>query len=91
MASMTLRELPDDLQAFLKADASANQRSVNKQVIVALQAYRDSKLAQVPRATTPEEKIAAMRAIQDQIARDVKHDGRTDNEILGYNEHGCFD
>ena len=91
MASMTVRELPDDLQAFLKADASANQRSVNKQVIVALQAYRDSKLAQVPRATTPEEKIAAMRVIQDQIARDVKHDGRTDNEILGYNEHGCFD
>ena len=91
MASMTVRELPDDLQAFLKADASANQRSVNKQVIVALQAYRDSKLAQVPRATTPEEKIAAMRVIQDQIARDVKHDGRTDNEILGYNEYGCFD
>ncbi len=91
MASMTLRELPDDLQAFLKADASANQRSVNKQVIVALQAYRDSKLAQVPRATTPEEKIAAMRVIQDQIARDVKHDGRTDNEILGYNEYGFFD
>ena len=91
MASMTVRELPDDLQAFLKADASANQRSVNKQVIVALQAYRDTKMAQVQRATTPEEKIAAMRVIQDQIARVVKNDNRTDDEILGYNEYGCFD
>ena len=91
MASMTVRELPDDLQAFLKADASANQRSVNKQVIVALQAYRDTKLAQVPRATTPEEKIAAMQLIRARIQRVIVNDGRTDDEIIGYNEHGCFD
>lgn len=91
MSTMTVRELPDDLQAFLKADAAANQRSVNKQVIVALQAYRDAKLAQVPKATTPEEKKAAIRVIQDKIARVIKHDTRTDNEILGYNEQGCFD
>ena len=91
MTTMTVREMPEDLQDFLKADAVANQRSVNKQVIVALQAYRDAKLAQVPRATTPEEKMAAIRVIQAKIARVVKHDPRTDNEILGYNEFGHFD
>ena len=91
MASMTLRELPDDLQAFLKTDASANQRSVNKQVIVALQAYRATKLAQAPRVSTPEEKIAAMNLIRAKIQEKIKPDPRTDNEILGYNEFGHFD
>ncbi len=91
MSTITVRELPDDLQAFLKADAAANQRSVNKQVIVALQAYREARLAQAPKATTPEEKMAAIRVIQDKIARVIKHDPRTDNEILGYNEFGHFD
>ncbi len=88
MGSMTVRELPEDLQAFLKADAAANQRSVNKQVIVALQAYRDAKLAQASRVRTPEEKIAAIRVIQADVQREMEHDRRTDDEILGYNEHG---
>ncbi len=91
MASMTVRELPDDLQAFLKADALANQRSVNKQVIVALQAYRNARLAQVPQVSTPAEKTAAMDLIRANIQREMKPDLRTDDEILGYNEFGHFD
>lgn len=91
MSTMTVRELPEDLQAFLKADAAANQRSVNKQVIVALQSYRDAKLAQAPSVTTPEEKIAVMNRIRADIQREMVHDPRTDDEIIGYNEHGHFD
>ena len=91
MSTMTVRELPDDLQAFLKADAAANQRSMNKQVIVALQEYRDSKQALAMRPTTPEEKVAAMNKIRAEIALVVVRDGRTDDEIIGYNEFGHFD
>jgi hypothetical protein len=91
MATMTVRDLPEDLQSFLKADAAANQRSVNKQVIVALQAYRDARLPAAPRARTQEEKIAALRVIQAAVQREMIHDPRTDDEILGYNEHGHFD
>jgi len=91
MSTMTVRELPEDLQAFLKADAASNQRSVNKQVIVALQTYRDAKLAQAPGLTTPEEKMAAMNRIRAHIQREMVHDPRTDDEIIGYNEHGHFD
>ena len=91
MSTMTVRELPDDLQAFLKADAAANQRSMNKQVIVALQEYRDSKQATAMRPTTPEEKVAAMNKIRAEIALVVVRDGRTDDEIIGYNEFGHFD
>ena len=91
MSTMTVRELPSDLQAFLKADAAANQRSMNKQVLVALQEYREAKQAAVMRPKTPEEKMAAMRIIQAEIAKVVVHDGRTDDEIIGYNEFGHFD
>ena len=90
MSTMTVRELPSDLQAFLKADAAANQRSVNKQVIVALQAYREAKQAAVIRPTTPEEKMAAMNKIRAETALVVVHDGRTDDQIIGYNEFGHF-
>ncbi len=91
MGTMTVRELPDDLQEFLKADAAANHRSVNKQVIVALQAYRDARALAAKPKKTPEEKIAAVRLIQAAIQREMIHDPRTDDEILGYNEHGHFD
>jgi plasmid stability protein len=91
MSTMTVRELPDDLQEFLKADAAANHRSVNKQVIVVLQEYRDARLAAQKPKKTPEEKIAAVRRIQDEIQRVMIHDSRTTDEILGYNKHGHFD
>ena len=91
MGTMTVRELPDDLQEFLKADAAANHRSVNKQVIVALQEYRDARALAAKPKKTPEEKIAAVRRIQDEIQRVMIHDPRTTDEILGYNEHGHFD
>ena len=91
MGTMTVRELPDDLQEFLKADAAANHRSVNKQVIVALQEYREARALSAKPKKTPEEKIAAMNRIRADIQRELIHDPRTDDEILGYNEYGAFD
>jgi hypothetical protein len=60
-------------------------------VIVALQAYRDARLAQVLKVATPEEKTAAMDLIRAKIQREMAPDLRTDDEILGYNEFGHFD
>jgi plasmid stability protein len=94
MGTMTIRELPEDLQAFLKADAQANHRSVNKQVIVALDEYRQARLTQlqqVPRQKTPEEKMADIQKILDQARPNIIFDPRTDDEIIGYNAHGHFD
>jgi plasmid stability protein len=88
MSVMTLREIPDDLQEFLRADAAANHRSMNKQVIVALDEYRARRLAEQPRKLTVEEKLARTREIQADIKRELIHDPRTDDEILGYDEFG---
>ncbi len=90
MSAVTLRDLPEDLHAFLKADAAANHRSFNKQVIVALDAYR-SRAAQRDRAIlTPEEKIARIQEIQEQIRRKLKPDNRTADELIGYGNDGLF-
>lgn len=88
MSALTLRDLPEDLHAFLKADAAANHRSFNKQVIVALDAYRNSKLRDDQPRLTPEQKIARTREIQAQIRAQMIHEPRTDDEILGYDENG---
>ena len=88
MAAMTLREMPEDLQEFLRADAAANHRSMNKQVIVVLDEYRAKRLAEKTRLLTVEEKLAAVRQIQADIKREMVHDPRTDDEILGYDEFG---
>ncbi len=88
MAAMTLREMPEDLQEFLRADAAANHRSMNKQVIVVLDEYRARRLAEQTRKLTVEEKLAAVRQIQAEIKREMVHDPRTDDEILGYDEFG---
>jgi plasmid stability protein len=90
MSALTLRDLPPDLHEFLKADAAANHRSFNKQVIVALDAYRQQRVAQVPRKLTPEEKRMRVREIQEEIRRIAIHADKTDNELIGYDENGLF-
>jgi antitoxin VapB len=88
MAAMTLREMPEDLQEFLRADAAANHRSMNKQVIVVLDEYRAKRLAEQTRKLTVEEKLAAVRQIQREIAALPVLDNRTADEILGYDQWG---
>jgi plasmid stability protein len=90
MSAVTLRDLPPDLHEFLKADAAANHRSFNKQVIVALDAYRQQRASQVTRKLTPEEKHARVRAIQQEIRRVAINTDKTDDELLGYDENGLF-
>ncbi len=88
MSAVTLRDLPEDLHAFLKADAAANHRSFNKQVIVALDSYRNKAVQGTVPKLTPEQKIAKTREIQALIRAEMIHDPRTDDEILGYDENG---
>ena len=89
MAALTLRDIPEYLQDFLRMDAAANHRSLNKQAIVALDEYRKMRLQAAPaRRKTPEEK----RAVTDKIAAEFAAlpvlDNRSADEILGYDENG---
>lgn len=64
MATVTIRNLPDDLHAALKERAKRNRRSVNQEVIAELHAALQP-------AETKEERMAHRRAINRQAAREV--------------------
>ena len=83
MATMTLRDLPDDLHAWLKRQAEAHHRSVNKEVIVLLESVRDAAPAARRRATVEE-----IMAISRRGAALPVRDRRSDDEILGYDANG---
>ncbi|WP_295433232.1 type II toxin-antitoxin system VapB family antitoxin [uncultured Thiodictyon sp.] len=83
MPTMTLRDVPDELHAWLKQQAQAHHRSVNKEAIALLDRLRDEAPA-VRRRTTVDE----IMAIAGRVARAPVLDDRSADEILGYDEDG---
>lgn len=61
MATITLKNIPDDLYARLKARAQAQRRSINSELIHCL----ETVLA--PRQVTPEARLARIRAARPAI------------------------
>lgn len=83
MPTLTLRDLPKDLHAWLKRQASAHRRSVNQEVIALLDALRG----------TAGERAIKLRAeelleIGRRCAALPELDPRSAEEIIGYDEHG---
>lgn len=83
MPTMTLRDIPEDLHAWLKRQAEAHHRSVNKEVIVLLETVRQAPTAGRRRATVEE-----IMAISRRGAALPIRDRRSDDEILGYDASG---
>lgn len=83
MPTLTLRDLPKDLHAWLKRQASAHRRSVNQEVIAVLDAVRGVTPEQGA-ALRPEELLEIGR----RCAALPELDPRSAEEILGYDEHG---
>jgi antitoxin VapB len=84
VATMTLRDVPEDLHAWLKQQAEAHHRSVNKEVIALLESLR---IRPQP-ALTPEEKRARIEEISRRCAALPILDARSEDDILGYDENG---
>jgi len=64
MATMTIKKVPDDLYARLKASADRHRRSINAEAIVCLQ------LALGSVAVDPEDLLADLRSVRER-ARDL--------------------
>jgi len=83
MPTLTLRDVPQALHAWLKRQASAHRRSVNQEAIALLEAVR---------GTLPE-RASKLRAdelleIGRRCAGLPELDARSADEIIGYDEHG---
>ena len=83
MPTMTLRDVPDELHAWLKKQAKAHHRSVNKETIALLDRLRGETPAARPRTTVDE-----MMSIAERVARAPILDDRSIDEIMGYDENG---
>lgn len=87
---ITIRNLPLDMYEWLKEQASAQHRSLNKQVVSVLADWREksSQLGAAGNAPSKAERLAQLEAISKRIAALPTTDTRTPDEILGYDEHG---
>lgn len=85
MNTITLR-LPTALQTRLQQTATANHRSLNKQATVLLeQALQNMPTAPTPNAQT---RFDALMAIGKAYSKLPVLDTRSDNDIIGYDDHG---
>lgn len=87
MPKLILRNVPDALYRQLKAAAASHRRSMSQEAIVSLQAGLDETAPKPPRPDA--------REIAHWLRREVwslpERDGRSDDDILGYNDRGRFD
>jgi antitoxin VapB len=83
MAVLTLRNVPEDLQRWIKSQANAHHRSVNKEVIALLDELRTGENASRLRPT-PEHILA----LGKRCAALPELDARSAEAILGYDDNG---
>lgn len=81
-ADMLIKQMPDDLKAWIAAEALRHHRSMNKEALAQLEAARALRAAP-PRADGHDIDglLARFRALPEL-------DRRTADEILGYDAHG---
>lgn len=78
---MLIKQIPDDLKAWIAGEAQRNHRSMNKEVIAMLQALRLGQVA-------GQSKKLAVEQILAQYAALPELDSRSPDEILGYDQDG---
>ena len=62
MATITIKNIPDDLYADLKRAAAANRRSINSEIIVSIeQAVRSKRIE-------PDELLSEIRVLREETA-----------------------
>lgn len=83
MATLVLRNVPDDLYQRLKETAAEHQRSMTQEAIVMLKGALAPEPDAVPKPTW-EEFAAEMKDFWDRLPAD----DRTPDEIIGYDENG---
>lgn len=83
MATLTIRDIPDELHGWLKQQAEAHHRSVNKEVIAALESLRGQGVPAQAKPTVEE-----IMSIAHHFSSLPVLDDRTDDEIIGYDENG---
>lgn len=83
MATLVLRNVPDDLYQRLKETAAEHHRSMTQEAIITL---KDALVAEPQTAPTPSWEAFALE--MKEFWERLPADSRTPDEIIGYDEHG---
>jgi len=83
MPTLTLRDVPEALHAWLRRRAGTHRRSINQEVIAVLEAVQGT----TPEPTTTLQSEDLLH-IGRRCAALPELDPRTAEEIIGYDEHG---
>lgn len=83
MADLTMRGVPDELHLWLKRQAEAHHRSVNKEVIVLLESIRDGSVPAQPRPSAADILARARRFAELPVL-----DNRSADALIGYDANG---
>ena len=96
MSNLLIRDLPEDLHRWLRQDAQANHRSANRHAIALLDSVRQRTGDSSARPTTAErdEAYAVLRVKLAELHKQMAalptiNTHLTDDEIIGYDEHGA--
>lgn len=81
--TLTIQDIPDDLYSWLQQQAAGHSRSLSKEVIAVLESCRPAP-ARPRRKPTVEE----IMAIAHRCSALPVLDGRSADEIVGYDENG---
>ena len=84
MPTLTLRDVPADLHLWLKQQAGTHRRSLNREVILQLDALRNRPVSQ----SDSDARLACIRTIAKRVARLPVLDERPEAEILGLGADG---
>jgi plasmid stability protein len=80
--TITVRDLPDEIHHWLKAQAASHHRSVNKEVIAVLDSARGTT------ARRQRISIDGVLEIARKCSTTPDLDARTADEIIGYDDSG---
>lgn len=87
MPTLVLRNVPDDLYQRLKQTAAEHRRSMTQEAIVSLRTALEGPEQQPPRPSLED----TLEWLRREVWTLPTLDQRSDDEILGYNDHGQFD
>jgi len=87
MPTLVLRNVPEDLYQRLKETAAAHRRSMTQEAIVSLRTALDGLQEQPPKLDVED----TLEWLRRELWSLPVLDRRSDDEILGYNDHGHFD
>lgn len=83
MASLLIKDLPEDIHRWIKAEAAKNHRSMTRQIVYLLDVARRGSGTRRPSA-----KAEDLLNIGQRCARLPDQDSRDANAILGYDADG---